>query len=598
MDEVSLLTASRITVLAVGVAAIAAIVLSLRGRPRRVWVPAAAAVMVVLSTVGPVPFQLAGPPALWHEDVGMLWFVAFPLLLVTFPDGRFVPRWGLAVVGGYAAILLIDRIGDGRLVAQDWWWVVPSSSALLLLAQLQRYRRAATTRDREQVRWLLLGVLVSVGIYMVLTVVDDGVAATGPASEARAGLAILPLLIAVAVAFAAPGVVSVDAALHAVLLTWFVALGLLPVFWGAWWLTEALGTDEVRRGWWWALAVAAFAYPIVRLAIRAADAAVYRGRLSPERAVALLGRRLAEQSDPAAVPGLVEQVAAEALRSPRVVLSEGADAGDRGAPVVYQGEALGALVARPRGGESELTRVDHRVLGALAVHAGPALAGARSLQQLADAHRRLLLASEDERRRLRRDLHDDLGPALSGIALGAEAVALRAEPVDAALAASVRDLQDDIRDAVERARELSHGLRPSVLDDRGLVAAVRDRIAAADDRSLVVEVAADEIATLPAAVEIAALRIVQEAVANVRRHAGATHCAVDLARMEDGLRIRVRDDGIGLPASVRPGVGLRSIRERAGELGGLATIAGGDGGGAAGGAGTLVEVWLPVGAGR
>ena len=196
-------------------------------------------------------------------------------------------------------------------------------------------------------------------------------------------------------------------------------------------------------------------------------------------------------------------------------------------------------------------------------------------------HARLLLAREEERRRLRRDLHDDLSPTLSGLGLSAAALAKRADGVDRALAATARDLASDIQDAVEQTREIAYGLRPPILDDRGLVAAIRDRVhGAVADRLRVDVVAPEELLPLPAAVDLAALRIVQEAVANVRHHADASRCIVLIEREPGELRLRIEDDGRGIPPRVRSGIGLTSIRDRARELGGSTTIGSSPDGGA------------------
>ena len=251
-------------------------------------------------------------------------------------------------------------------------------------------------------------------------------------------------------------------------------------------------------------------------------------------------------------------------------------------PVILRGELLARLHATPRAGESELSKRDRATLTAIAQHAAPALHGARAFIEATDAQAALVSAREEERRRLRRELHDDLGPALSGLALGAAAIAKRADAGAPELAASARELQADIGDAVERARQISHGLRPPVLDDRGLAAALRDRLG--DD--VVWEI--DELGDLPAAVDLAALRIVQEAVTNTRRHAAASVCRVRAQCDQAGLRIEIFDDGVGIPKGVTPGLGLRSIRERAAELGGRARVSRAEGGG------TLVSVWLPI----
>ena len=130
------------------------------------------------------------------------------------------------------------------------------------------------------------------------------------------------------------------------------------------------------------------------------------------------------------------------------------------------------------------------------------------------------------------------------------------------------ELHHDIQDVVRQTREIAYELRPPILDDHGLVAAIVDHTAANDQ--LDVRVSAPEPLALPAAVDLAALRIVIEAVANIRKHAQASNVAVDLAVRDERLELSVSDDGRGLPADVRPGIGMHSIAERAAELGGSA----------------------------
>ncbi|MET0813265.1 MAG: ATP-binding protein, partial [Microbacterium sp.] len=350
-------------------------------------------------------------------------------------------------------------------------------------------------------------------------------------------------------------------------------------------------------GWWGAAAVAASTYPIARLASRLATLIVYRGRGDATTAVSRLAERLDDLPDPRAVAQVVVQSVADAVRADAVALRGGVFAASVGAseaggeefPVAFHGDVLAILVVQPRPGEGALTAYDRALVERLALHAAPALHGSRALAELTATHARLLLAREEERRRLRRDLHDDLSPTLSGLGLSATALARRAEAYDDELAATARDLAGDIQDAVAQTREIAYGLRPPILDDRGLVAAIRDRVhGGTADRVRIDIVAPHAPLALPAAVDLAALRIVQEAVANVRRHADATTCTVTLRRRRGELVVTVEDDGRGIPDRVLPGIGLSSIRERAGELGGSVTF------GRAADGGTRVAVRLPI----
>lgn len=208
------------------------------------------------------------------------------------------------------------------------------------------------------------------------------------------------------------------------------------------------------------------------------------------------------------------------------------------------------------------TARDRRVIAELVVHAAPALYADRTLAELVESRARVVSAREEERRRLRRDLHDDLGPALSGLSLSAAALARRTGLTEAA------ELHEDIQQAVVQSREIAYGLRPPILDDHGLLAAIAERTRADDD--LEVAVSGPEHLELPAAVDLAALRIAGEAVANTRKHAGASRVDVRIGLTESHLEIEIHDDGRGLPEDVRAGIARHSIAERAAEVGGTA----------------------------
>jgi signal transduction histidine kinase len=192
-------------------------------------------------------------------------------------------------------------------------------------------------------------------------------------------------------------------------------------------------------------------------------------------------------------------------------------------------------------------------------------------QALIQSRSVLVHAREEERRRIRRDLHDGLGPTLASVSLGLGAAADRLSD-DPELSSLLRDLECEIQDAIVDIRRLVYDLRPPALDDLGLVGALRVQAAQIDDRSSGtsgVAISVDASCSdkdLPSAVELAAYRIALEAMTNVVRHARAEHCVVAIERNHQ-LVISVEDDGIGITPHAPRGVGLRSMRERAVELG-------------------------------
>jgi two-component system, NarL family, sensor kinase len=182
---------------------------------------------------------------------------------------------------------------------------------------------------------------------------------------------------------------------------------------------------------------------------------------------------------------------------------------------------------------------------------------------------------------LRRDLHDGLGPTLAAIAIQLEVIDLDRPDADASLLA----IRGHAQSAVDEIRKLVYELRPPALDELGLVGAIRRQADAL--APLRVSVEANGVDGLPAAVEVAAFRIVAEAVNNVARHSGARNCTVRIA-LNGGLELDVADDGRGIRADAHANVGLGSMRERAAELGGTLTISRRPGGG------TRVHATIPV----
>jgi signal transduction histidine kinase len=352
---------------------------------------------------------------------------------------------------------------------------------------------------------------------------------------------------------------------------------------------------------WSAAIAAALVLPVHGLLTRLATKIVYTAdQASP---VALLGRRLETSVSAQDVASVVARTIANALALPYVAVRldgrVAATVGDEGPvgaqedlegfPVQYLGAEVAEILVAPRSGDVALAGRDRDVLAKLAATAGPALHGAATLRELSLARERLVITREEERRRLRRDLHDDLAPTLAGLGMRVAAAAALS-PMDPARAQKLHgDVQDGLQAAIAQVRQVAYDLRPPVLDDHGLEMAIRDRLAIDIDSQLHVEVEVHDLpSALPAAVVLAALRIVQEAVTNVRRHAYASSCRVALACDGQHLRVEVEDDGRGLGSEHVRGLGLGSINERATELGGLSRIEANASGG------TTVSVLLPL----
>jgi len=267
-------------------------------------------------------------------------------------------------------------------------------------------------------------------------------------------------------------------------------------------------------------------------------------------------------------------------------------------PLTHRGELVGALCLAPRGPREGFSETDQRLLRDLATQAGAVIHAVRlttalrsSLEDLRRSREKLVAAQDEERRRIQRDLHDGLGPVLASMRLRLEACLDEAQVTGDPLASDLERLYDLVGQATADIRRLVYDLRPPVLDQLGLVPALRQHCERFGRESgIEVRFEAEEGLPVPAAAEVALLRVVQEALVNVGKHAHASRAEVRLARGDGCFELEVRDDGAGFDANghLPEGTGIGSMRERAELLGGTLRLSGGAG------VGTRVTVRIPV----
>lgn len=264
------------------------------------------------------------------------------------------------------------------------------------------------------------------------------------------------------------------------------------------------------------------------------------------------------------------RIAAEYLRPPGIALRNARDM--ESLPLVYQMEIIGQLILAPRSTGESFSAADQRLLETIAQQAGVAAYNIRLTEDLQHSRERLVTTREEERRRLRRDLHDGLGPVLAAMSFKLDAIHNLADRDADAVQMMAAELKLQMQDALADIRRIAYDLRPPALDELGLVGALKAHVTSHNQvQGLQITLEAPENPPpLPAAVEVAAYRIALEAMNNVSRHAEAHHCYVRLS-LPDDLCLEILDDGRGLPSEVRAGVGLISMRERAAELGGKCT---------------------------
>jgi signal transduction histidine kinase len=253
---------------------------------------------------------------------------------------------------------------------------------------------------------------------------------------------------------------------------------------------------------------------------------------------------------------------------------------------MYRGDRVGELLLCPRRGEAAFSKADRRLLEDLARQAGVVAYAVRAANEIRRARERLVVAREEERRRLRRDLHDGLGPSLASMALMADAALNLFRENPDRTAELLQEVSSEAKAATWEVRRLVYQLRPPALDELGLVGALHEHVERCRAGMNISISAPASLEPMPAAVEVAAYRIVQEAVTNVVRHSRAQWCEVKLTA-NGQLLIEVADDGCGI-GTARLGVGLTSMRERAEELGGMCSVEPRTAGG------TLVRAKLPL----
>ena len=521
----------------------------------------------------------------------MALFIPPTLVLVRYPTGYVLGRWprGLeraATIGlvltylGYAASpnALTDELTSARLPWEPPIWVpgaaILSGASLLIVTTLLIVGDAVrrTLRGPRADRVSLLLVLTTSPATLVIVFYTEG---------PIGGVAYIATLVALAVGvlrYQALGIdVVVQRAVVYVVLTGLVLVGFVGIVAAVALVVPQSGVPELVA----AAAVAVGLAPARQRIQSGIDRLLY-GERDPIAAMELLatpmGHADVDEIVPRVLTGLVSS-----LRLRRVEI-DGPE-GDVSVPLVFGGAQLGTLQADARSGERTLGAADRRLLEAVAPSIAAVLYAARVATELADERERVVHATLSERRRLRADLHDGLGPSLTGMALGLEA-ARRDGASDEMLARLHEEVTASLRDV----RRIIDDLAPTALDHHDLLSALRRRTDQLSDTG-VVEVDLDTPGLLPdlsPGVAAAAYRITDEALLNVARHSGASRCKV-LVRIDEDLHLEVTDDGVGLGGGRTDGIGLSSMRERAERLGGTFTLA-------AGHPGTRVCVQLPLAA--
>lgn len=508
--------------------------------------------------------------------------------LLIFPSGRVHPRWALwpalAWAGATVFVMLSPSVYPPSPNPPDVLaYLTVAGFGGGLAAQGWRWLRISDRQARRQTQWVVLGAGIAVAVIAVSlafgSLLPPQFGDEAMFSSVTLGFLVIPVCIGLAVT--RDRLWQVDLFVNRALV-----YGALSVILVAAYLTIVLGTQTVLAGRGQVVTslaaaglVAVAFQPLWQRIQRIANRLMYGERDEPLSVLLRLGRTLDETvSTETLLPRMVETVAAT-LRIPYVAVALREDGEDVVAtfhgqpteellrlPLTHQRALVGELRLANRGSHDGFTQADLKVLRELAVHVGAAAKSVLLTRELRRSRERLVAARAEERRRLRRDLHDGLSPQLVGVALKLEGIRNRLRQLPE-IQGELDELANRTRAAIGDVRRLVYALRPPALDELGLIAAIRQ---SPDMDGSGIDIRFDapqSLPALPAAVEVAAYRIAPEAVTNVVRHSKAGHCQMTI-RLESGLlRIEVSDDGVGLSPNATAGVGLSSMRERAEELG-------------------------------
>jgi signal transduction histidine kinase len=544
----------------------------------------------------------------WQIALFDLWLLfgcgLLPVLFYLFPSGQFMPRLTRYLTG----VIVIWIILATFFPSLHPWHMMGSNARLVLLpmfstgvfALAYRYRYHSDAVQRQQIRWIVWGALVAtLGLALQILNEVEYVGLSFLSYFFRDFVIypfgqLLKLLLPVSVVFAIRryrlwdiNILINRALVYGALTTIIIGIYVIVV--------GVLGTVIQGRG---NLLVSILATGLVAVLVqplrdrlqRGVNRMMYGERDDPITVLSRLGQRLEGTLAPDAVlPSLVETIA-QTLKLPYVAIEITTDNYLESSPIIaygqlqsdlirlpliYQSETIGQLIVASRAQGEALSPMDRHLLDNIAHQAGMAVHAVNLTTDLQRSRQHLVTAREEERRRLRRDLHDGLGPNLASQGLKLAAVKQLLENNPAASIPLLDQVMEQNKSTVADVRRLVYGLRPPALDELGLVAAIRDHVAGMDGKSaLQIDISEPEekLPPLSAAVEVAAYRIVLEALTNVIRHAQAKHCAIRFSLSRNGssatLNFEIQDDGKGMPEVHHAGVGLRSMRERAEEIGG------------------------------
>jgi signal transduction histidine kinase len=561
-------------------------------------------VMYGIAIVGQLETIFPFLPMLSNYKFGLiiasLFGPVFVALFTLFPDGQFMPSWTRWLILPSLSIVPVSYFLEASsfaVIFEPIFWVgagiAIGTLALTMYAQIYRFRNVSDHTERQQTKWVIYGIGMWFLVMAIGSVPYAQVQLLPPGSSIPwwqllnelvyiISFSFLPISLTIAVL--RYRLFDIDLIINRTLVYGALTIATMGIYI---FIVGYLGSlfQAINQTAFAFLAtglVAVIFQPLRERLQGVVNRLMYGERDDPLAVLSSLSKRLEADSEPEAIlPSIVETVG-HTLKLPYVAIEvfngktsqivaaygEFQDTSER-LPLIHQAERVGHMIFAHRSRNEGFSEAESKLLRNIARQTGAAVHAAKLTSDLRRSRQQLITTREEERRRLRRDLHDGLGPTLATLSLNIDTARNLLISNPTAADRLLVDTKEQIQDTLGDIRRLVYNLRPPTLDELGLVKAVQAYV---DQQNLdglrfVIEDQGTK-PPLPAAVEVAAYRIALEGIINIIRHAQASKAEVRFYIETRSLFVEITDNGIGFPDPIPIGVGIRSMRERAEELSG------------------------------
>lgn len=547
---------------------------------------------------------------LQHTLEFIAWF-SFALFFYLFPNGRFVPHWTRWLAMLLLPIYLLWNFAESSPSSPPNW---PHEIFMVFFlfqfgswvySQIFRYRHVSSQIERQQTKWVVFAIVTVLLVFMFIGTIGNFfpgynfLVEEQPTPQSFAFMlgtwlaspVMLLLPIAILFSIIRYRLWEIDLVINRTLVYGLLTISTMSLYIFIVVYIGNLLQEQTRPVVaFLATGLIAILFQPLRLFLQTiVNRLMYGDRDEPYAVLSNLRKRLDLAISPVDILPTILETVSQALKLPYAainlldekLITHGVlpfNSVSEEFPLINQGQIIGQMVVATRSPGELFTPNERQLLQDIAHQASVVVQNLKLTYELQNARTRLVAAREEERRRLRRDLHDGLGPKLAGQALILEAIRDTLDH-DSHNRLLVEHLINDSQSIVHEVRQLVYGLRPPALDDHGLIGAIRLLIAKFESSKLKISISDPEtIPGLPAAVEVAVYRIIQEALTNIFKHSKASECQIIL-EIENFLELSIWDNGQGFSPTRKSGVGLISMRERTEEIGGQFKIKTGNYGG-------------------